>query len=197
MTDLRELRPREAFELLLAGNQRFVGGRPEHPNQDAARRAQVAPQQAPFAVLFGCSDSRLAAEIIFDQGLGDLFVVRVAGNVIDDQGLGSMEYAVEHLHAPLIVVLGHSSCGAVKAAVSGEPAPGHIHALVKALKPAVESARGQPGDPVANAVNANIQRVVGQLKAAKPILAERIKAGTLKVVGGRYDLSTGTVELLP
>jgi carbonic anhydrase len=185
-----------ARKRLIAGNARYVAGKPFRVDH-APRREAVAPAQMPFAIVLGCSDSRVPPELVFDQGLGDLFVVRVAGNVLDDQGLGSMEYAVEHLHAALIVVLGHSSCGAVKAAVSGEPAPGHIGAIVHALKPAVASTRGRPGDPVANAVNANIQRVVGQLKAAKPILAERIKAGTLKVVGGRYDLSTGTVELLP
>src|SRR5438046_8482300 len=106
----------EAFEVLLAGNRRFVAGTPEHPNQDAARRRDVAPTQAPFAVLFGCSDSRLAAEIIFDRGLGDLFVVRTAGHTIGPEVLGSIEYAVTLLHTPLVVVLGHSSCGAVQAA---------------------------------------------------------------------------------
>jgi carbonic anhydrase len=191
------LTPDEALRKLMAGNARYVQNAASRPEQTPERRSQLTVGQHPFAVILGCSDSRVPPELVFDQGLGDLFVVRVAGNVLDDQGLGSMEYAVEHLHAPLIVVLGHSSCGAVKAAVSGEPAPGHIGAIVHALKPAVASTRGRPCDPVANAVNANIQRVVGQLKAAKPILAERIRAGTLKVVGGRYDLSTGTVELLP
>src|ERR1700759_1779999 len=108
----------EAFEVLLAGNRRFVAGTPEHPNQDPARRRDVAPAQAPFAVLFGCSDSRLAAEIIFDRGLGDLFVVRTAGHVFGAEVLGSIEYGVALLNAPLVAVLGHASCGAVGAAMS-------------------------------------------------------------------------------
>jgi carbonic anhydrase len=190
------LTPDEALKKLMSGNERYVRNAASRPDQTPARRTQLALSQHPFAVILGCSDSRVAPEIIFDQGLGDLFVVRVAGNVIDDEGLGSLEYAVEHLHAPLIVVLGHTKCGAVTAAVSGEPAPGHIRAVVHALKPAVEATKGQPGDHVENAINANVQRVVDQLKNTKPILAEHIKMGTLKIVGGRYDLSSGTVELL-
>src|SRR6478752_2791844 len=111
MTDATHLTPQAAFEMLLAGNGRFVAGTPQHPNQDAARRAQTAPSQTPFAVLFGCSDSRLAAEIIFDRGLGDLFVVRTAGHVLGPEVLGSIEYGVSVLGAPLVVVLGHDSCG--------------------------------------------------------------------------------------
>src|SRR3954470_3922955 len=116
MTEIQIAIPGEAFELLLAGNQRFVAGAPEQPNQDATRRAEGAPSQRPFAVLFGCSDSRLAAEIIFDRGLGDLFVVRTAGHTIGPEVLGSLEYAISILHTPLVVVLGHNSCGAVTAA---------------------------------------------------------------------------------
>ncbi|MZD06561.1 carbonic anhydrase, partial [Streptomyces sp. SID5785] len=122
MTDTDTLSPRDAFAMLLAGNRRFVAGTPEHPNQDAARRAQIAPLQNPFAVLFGCSDSRLAAEIIFDRGLGDLFVVRTAGHVQGPEVLGSVEYGVSVLGTPLVVVLGHDACGAVaatRAAVDG------------------------------------------------------------------------------
>jgi carbonic anhydrase len=115
MTDSLTLTPREASEMLLAGNQRFVSGAPEHPNQDAVRRAETALAQRPFAVLFGCSDSRLAAEIIFDRGLGDLFVVRTAGHVTGPEVLGSIEYGVSVLGCPLVVVLGHDSCGAVAA----------------------------------------------------------------------------------
>lgn len=191
------LSPDEALQKLMAGNQRYVRNAPIRPEQTATRRSQLAVSQHPFAVILGCSDSRVAPEIIFDQGLGDLFVVRVAGNVLDDDGLGSLEYAVEHLHAPLIVVLGHTKCGAVTAAVSGEPAPGHLRAIMQALKPVVRSTRGLPGDPVEVAVKANVQRVVNQLQHSHPILAEHLKANTLKIVGGCYDLSTGAVELLP
>src|SRR3954452_4375328 len=116
MTEIQTPTPRDAFELLMAGNQRFVAGTPEHPNQDAVRRAETAPGQQPFAVLFGCSDSRLAAEIIFDRGLGDLFVVRTAGHVAGTEVLGSIEYGVSILDCPRVVVLGHGSCGAVAAA---------------------------------------------------------------------------------
>ncbi|MFI1769676.1 carbonic anhydrase, partial [Streptomyces sp. NPDC020800] len=112
MTEIKTPTPRDAFDLLLAGNQRFVTGTPEHPNQDSTRRAEIAPSQQPFAVLFGCSDSRLAAEIIFDRGLGDLFVVRTAGHVMGPEVLGSIEYGVDVLGCPLVVVLGHDSCGA-------------------------------------------------------------------------------------
>src|SRR6478735_1907906 len=116
MTEIQIPTPGDAFDLLMAGNQRFVSGAPEHPNQDATRRTEIAPSQQPFAVVFGCSDSRLAAEIIFDRGLGDLFVVRTAGHVLGAEALGSIEYGVALLDCPLVVVLGHDSCGAVTAA---------------------------------------------------------------------------------
>src|SRR4051812_33272299 len=127
MTEIQNPTPRDAFELLMAGNQRFVSGTPQHPNQDAIRRTEIAPSQQPFAVLFGCSDSRLAAEIIFDRGLGDLFVVRTAGHVAGAEVLGSVEYGVSVLDAPLVVVLGHDSCGAIaaaRAAADGGMVPG-------------------------------------------------------------------------
>src|SRR5690606_37181977 len=126
--------PAEALRRLLAGNRRFVTGRLDHPHQDAARRAAVAPVQRPFAALFGCSDSRLAAEIIFDQGLGDLFVVRTAGQVVGSEVLGSIEFAVAELDVPLVAVLGHDSCGAVGAALEvvrrGSPPPGYVRDVV-------------------------------------------------------------------
>ncbi len=187
----------DALGLLAQGNQRYVAGQVTHPDQAMARRAEVAGSQAPFAVVLGCADSRVAPEIVFDQGLGDLFVIRVAGNVLDNTGLGSIEYAVEHLHSSLIVVLGHERCGAVTAAVKGGEAPGHIHSIVQAIEPAVEACQGQPGDPVENAVRANVSRVVTQLRHAGPLLAELVEAGKVKVVGARYDLDTGVVEFLP
>jgi len=135
-------------------------------------------------------------EIIFDQGLGDLFVVRVAGNVATDTEIGSLEYGAEHLHIPLLVVLGHESCGAVTAAVQGGKAEGHIAALLSLIKPAVVQSRGLPGDPVANAVRANVQMVVQQLRSSTPILSELVAHGKLKVVGGVYSLETGEVTWL-
>jgi carbonic anhydrase len=182
---------------LLEGNKRFAEGKPSHPNETLARREQVAKGQHPFAVVVSCSDSRVPPEIIFDQGIGDLFVVRVAGNIIDDAGLGSIEYAAEHLHVSLIVVLGHERCGAVEAAVKGGEAPGQIKSLVGAMRPAVEKARGEPGDLAENAMRTNVKMVVERLKASKPILEHLVHKGTLSVIGARYDLDDGEVTLTP
>jgi carbonic anhydrase len=182
---------------LLDGNKRYVDGKPSHPNQTLERRQYVAEGQHPFAVVVSCSDSRVPPEIIFDQGMGDLFVVRVAGNIIDDAGLGSIEYAAEHLHVSLVVVLGHERCGAVEAAVKGGEAPGHIKSVLEAVRPAVEKAKGERGDLAENAMRANVQMVVDHLKASKPILEHLVHKGTLSVVGARYDLDDGQVTLIP
>ncbi|MEI7820674.1 MAG: carbonic anhydrase [Verrucomicrobiota bacterium] len=190
-----------AWKQLLDGNARFVSGRSTHPHQDGQRRAELAVGQKPFAVVIGCADSRTSPEILFDQGLGDLFVVRLAGNIVDDAALGSVEYAVEHLGARLIVVLGHEKCGAVKATVgvvNGDPAPGgHIGSIVEAIKPAVQAAKGKEGDAVENAMRENVHEVVGKLKIAAPVLGPLVKSGELKVVGARYDLDDGKVEIVP
>ncbi len=185
----------EALARLLAGNQRYVAGKPSQDHRDPARRTEVAKGQHPIAVIVSCSDSRVPPEIVFDQGLGDLFVVRVAGNVVGDDELGSIEYAVEHLGPRLVLVLGHERCGAVDATVKGGEAPGHVAALVKAIRPACESVKAQAGDPVDNCVRANAARVAAQLKASEPIVAGLVKKG-LTIVAGRYDLDTGVVELL-
>lgn len=182
---------------LLDGNKRYVDGKPSHPNQTPERRRHVAKGQHPFAVVVCCSDSRVPPEIIFDQGIGDLFVVRVAGNIVDDAGLGSIEYAAEHLHVSLIVVLGHERCGAVEAAVKGGEAPGHIKSLLETIRPAVEKAKGKPGDLAENAMRTNVKMVVDHLKASKPILEHLVHKGTLTVVGARYDLDDGMVTLMP
>ena len=183
----------EALARLKAGNERFVSGKVVHPNSDAERRTEVAKGQKPFAIIVGCSDSRVGPEVVFDQGLGDLFVVRTAGNVVDDVALGSIEYAVEHLGAPMILVLGHTHCGAVAAAVAGGEAHGHVESVVERIKPAVEETKGKPGDAVDNAVRANVRNVVNQLRNAGPILSGMVKSGKLKVVGGVYDLDAGKV----
>jgi carbonic anhydrase len=182
---------------LAAGNQRFVAGKCTHPNQNAARRAELAKAQHPMAAVLACSDSRVPPEIIFDRGMGDLFVIRVAGNTADDVALGSMEYAVEHLHTKVLMVLGHERCGAVSAAVAGGEAPGHIRSLVEALLPAVRAAKGRPGDTIDNAVHINVEQVVAKVRASQPILAEAVKAGHVKLVGAYYDLDTGKVTILP
>lgn len=181
---------------LLSGNQRFIAGQPQHPRQDAARRQEVASGQHPKAVVAACSDSRVPPEIIFDQGLGDLFVVRTAGQVVDDIALASIEYAVEHLHVPLVIVLGHKRCGAVQAAIAGGKARGHLDSLINAIKPAVESARDKAGDTVDNAVRANIIMTAVKLKTSEPVIAQAVKAGTLQVIGAYYDLDTGAVSTL-
>ena len=191
--------------LLMEGNARYVSGHATHPNQNAERRTEEASTQHPFAVVVSCSDSRVSPEIVFDQGIGDLFVVRTAGNRLDDLVLASVEYAVDHLHCPLVVVLGHERCGAISAALDAEKGAGgdhghdapavasHIPALVKALHDAVAEAKGKPGDPVENAVLANIRIVTRDLPVQSPLLAERVKAGALQVIGLRYDLDTGAV----
>jgi carbonic anhydrase len=190
------VQPEEALKRLLQGNERFIAGTSTLTTKDARRRTEVAQGQKPFAIVVSCSDSRVGPEVVFDQGLGDLFVVRTAGHVVDDVGLGSIEYAVEHLGASLILVLGHERCGAVAATVSGGETHGHVTAIVKAIKPAVAKAKGRPGDAVDNAVRAQVLEVVGQLQKAGPLLAECVKAGKLKVAGARYDLDAGRVEVI-
>ena len=186
----------QALRDLVAGNKRYAAARSIYPHQTAARRTQVARGQHPFAVILGCSDSRVPPEIVFDQGLGDLFVIRVAGNIVDDTVLGSIEYAAEHLGVRLVMVLGHKRCGAVDAAVKRGEAAGHISSLAEAIRPAVEKARGQPGDLLDNAVKANVERVVGQLQLSEPILVKLVKEGRLNIVGAYYDLESGVVDLI-
>lgn len=189
--------PNEALTRLLEGNKRFVAGTPSHPDQSVEHRATLVEGQKPFAIVLTCSDSRVSPEIYFDQGLGDLFVLRNAGNVLDDHTVGSIEYAVEHLHSGLIIVVGHAKCGAVSAAVAGGHAPGHIHSIVEAIEPAVEATQKQEGDKVDNAVRANARRVAEILTQVEPIVSKAVQAGEVKVVAARYDLATGRVELLP
>lgn len=194
--EVASITPEDALKKLMDGNQRYIEQKRTFPDQGRSRIVEVAKGQHPFATILGCSDSRVASEIIFDQGLGDLFDIRVAGNFIDNVVLGNMEYAVLELGTPLLVILGHERCGAVKAALDGKPVPGHIGSLVAAIKPAVYATKGQPGDPWDNAVRANVKMTVNKLKALSPILAKAVKAGTLKVVGARYDLDSGEVEVI-
>lgn len=182
---------------LRAGNAHHVAHRYLHPHQTAERQRELVSGQHPHAELLSCSDSRVPPELVFDQGLGDLFVVRVAGNVASDTELASLEYGAEHLHVPLLVVLGHQKCGAVTAAVEGGRAEGHLGALFGLLRPAVEKTRGMSGDPVENAVKANVEKVVRQLRASTPVLARLVSQGKLKVVGAVYSLDTGEVTWLP
>ena len=181
---------------MLIGNRRFASGVGIHPRQSPYRRAEVAPGQQPFATVIGCSDSRVPPEVIFDCGLGDLFVVRTAGHALDDAGYASVQYVVEHLGVPLIIVLGHSDCGAVKSAIQGVQAPAHLGILIARLQPAVEAASGRTGDPVHNTVIENISRTVAHLKALGPVMADLVAAGKVSVVGAHYDLETGLVTLV-
>ncbi|MEN9355497.1 MAG: hypothetical protein RL318_2822, partial [Fibrobacterota bacterium] len=182
---------------LVDGNKRFLDGRSLNIERDAGRRLEVAKGQHPFAIILTCSDSRVPPEILFDQGLGELFVVRTAGNVADDIALGSMEYAAEHLNVKLIVVLGHERCGAVQATVDGGELPGHISSIGAKIKPAVAIGKAFPGDKVDNCVRANVVNVMSGLRESKPILAHLIEKGELAVVGARYDLDDGTMTWIP
>jgi carbonic anhydrase len=216
--------PAEAILRLKEGNGRFTAGNPQHPHesvderrymaansyenagaiplgmtseQAAKRRAELTKSQHPFAIILSCSDSRVPPETVFDEGLGDLFIVRVAGNVLNDEGLGSIEYGVDVLGARLIVVLGHQSCGAVDAAMktvaAKGKAPGHIQSLVTAIKPVVDST---PKGDLDTMIKANVKHVVDALRSSTPILKARVDSGEVQVIGGYYTLETGAVTFL-
>ena len=190
----------DIWQGLLSGNKRYVAGNPTHPNQSTSRRQEMARGQNPRAAVLACADSRVSPEIIFDQGLGDLFVVRVAGNVASDHILGSLEYAVANLGTQLIVVIGHNRCGAVAAACKGGEAPGHTASLVQALTPAVDaiSASQNASDDgrVDLVAQENVRRTVKRLQSCGPILDDYIRQGKLEVTGAFYDLDTGAVEII-
>ena len=206
MTTSSPARPRtpaEAWAELRAGNERFVAGQPAHPNQDAARRGELASGQAPFATFFGCGDSRVAAEVIFDQGLGDLFVVRTAGHVIHAGVLGSLEFAVEILGTPLVVVLGHDSCGAVRAAIDGTaidaaPLPAGIWKLIAPIVPAArkvfaETEGTTPEDIDAELVGReHLRNTVAELLHSSEMISNAVAEGRLGIVGANYRLAEGT-----
>ncbi|WP_084361484.1 carbonic anhydrase [Herbiconiux solani] len=209
MTDLAEdqaeaTTPARVWATMQRGNERFVAGTPKHPRQDVETRTELAHLQTPRAALFGCSDSRLAAEIIFDLGLGDLFVVRNAGQVISESVLGSLEYAVEVLGVALIVVLGHDECGAVRAAIDSQlpdaaPLPRHIQSLVDQIVPAIEKVpaeRAEDGSllsaPDAGDVGrAHLRDTVGELLMESEIITQAVAEGRLAVVGANYRLAEG------
>jgi carbonic anhydrase len=185
--------PDAAIKRLVEGNKRFVEGKRLNPNQSRLRLQETAEAQYPFAAILGCADSRVPAEIVFDQGLGDLFVVRVAGNVAAQEAIGSLEFATAVLGAQTIVVLGHAKCGAVSAAIKGDPLPGRIGIFVEEIKPAVERVRKKAGNIEENAIIANVQYQVARLAESSTILASLIKEGKLKIVGGHYDLAQGKI----
>jgi carbonic anhydrase len=192
-----DISPDAALRRLMDGNDRFVAGK-SMTRDPVAGRAATAKAQYPIAAILGCADSRAAPETVFDQGIGDLFVVRIAGNYLDTDNLASLEFAVAVLKVPLIVVLGHSSCGAVKAAVAEitdpQPLPGHIWDIADAVRPGIEAVVKAGGD-LDRAIGANVDYNVARIAAAQPVLAEAVKAGRIKVAGGVYDLASGRVAM--
>ncbi|MDN4615801.1 carbonic anhydrase [Leifsonia sp. F6_8S_P_1B] len=199
-------RPGRIWNAMLAGNERFIAGTPQHPHQDVERRESVAAGQAPVAAIFGCADSRLAAEIIFDMGLGDAFVVRNAGQVISDSVLGSLDYAVAVLNVPLILVLGHDACGAVASAIASqaedaEPLPPHIANLIAPIVPAVHRVTGTAADAHIDPATVDAGEVgrehlrdtVGELLARSEVISAAVAANTLAIVGANYRLQEGRV----
>jgi carbonic anhydrase len=216
--------PTEALSRLKEGNTRFTAGNVQHPHetsderayiaknsyenpgeislgmtseQAAKRRAELTKSQHPYAIILSCSDSRVPPELVFDEGLGDLFGIRVAGNVLNNEGLGSIEYGVDVLGARLILVLGHQSCGAVDAAMktvaAKGKAPGHIQSLVTAIKPVIEST---PKADLDTMITANVKHVVDALRSSTPILKAKVDSGDVQVIGGYYTLDTGAVTFL-
>ena len=189
----------EALQRLSEGNERYVANKSTDLNESQSRRIELAKGQDPFAMIFSCVDSRVPPELIFDRGLGDLFVIRTAGQVIDNAVLGSLEFGVAELKIPLLMVLGHEKCGAVKATVeaveNNATAEAEINWLVDGIRPAVEAAKAQSGDLLDNAVKANVSLTVERLKGSS-ILSEALEKGDLKIIGARYDLDTGIVEVV-
>ena len=189
----------EALQRLIAGNRRFVAGNLTSHGTLVQDRARLVNGQRPFAVVLCCSDSRVPPELVFDQSLGQLFVIRTAGQVIDEAARSSVAFGVDALGAPLLFVLGHQGCGAVTAALAaltGEDIPGYAWRFAEGIGPAVRSVLGQPGDPLDNAVRANVTMGVEQLQTSEPVLAEAARAGRLKVAGGYYDGASGEVSII-
>ena len=185
--------PQQALAALAAGNQRFVAGTPTAPNRDAARLRAVAPAQTPFAAVLACADSRVPVELLFDQGFGDIFVCRAAGNIVTPELLASLEFGTLVLGAKALVVLGHTSCGAVKATMAGDAVPGQISTLYQHIQPAVDRAPGKGVDEVA-AENVRVQMAL--LRTASPVIRQLVQEGKLAVAGGMADLATGRVAML-
>ena len=190
--------PAAAVERLLKGNQRYTAYAPIHPDESRTRRKELNGGQHPFAVVITCSDSRVSPELVFDQGLGDIFVIRTAGNIMGDIELGSIEYAVEHLQTPLVMVVGHEGCGAINAFVKRQHVSGHLKTIIDSIaaEPEVQALQ-QKGDQVADHfIRANIQHGIQEIIHSSPLIKERIANGTLTVIGGYEHLSDGALELL-
>ncbi|MFN6536415.1 MAG: carbonic anhydrase [Nostoc sp. EkiNYC01] len=188
--------PTEAIRRLLSGNQRFVHQQRKYPDQSLEHLRLVAKAQYPFAAILGCADSRVPAEIVFDQGLGDLFVVRVAGNVASDMAIGSLEYSTAVLGSQLIVVLGHKRCGAVTEAIKNEALPGRIGFVVESIKPALANVKLTTANTSDDAVKANVKYQAKKLEESSVILAKLLREGKLKIIGACYDIDTGKVNIV-
>jgi carbonic anhydrase len=191
--------PREAWQAMLDGNHRFVSGDLAHPRQDIDRREALAQKQTPFAALFGCADSRLSAEIIFDVGLGDFFVVRNAGQVIGETILGSLEYAVEVLGVPIILVLGHDECGAIRATIDDVEGKMNtsgvfIHKLVDQIRPTVLAANAQGKHEIDDVTELHVQDTINEMLTSSKLIADAVKQGKLAVVGANYKLTLGEIH---
>lgn len=186
----------EVLQILKDGNRRFVSGKLEHPNHCEESRQSLIAGQEPIATVLTCADSRVPPVDIFDQGLGDLFVVRVAGNVIGDHSLGSIEYAVKHLHTPVVIVMGHANCGAISAIASGTAIEGHIATLGPAIQTAIRNIKDLEGDLVNNASKELARLISVKIAESEPIVAELVKNGKVKIVPAFYDLMSGEVQFL-
>lgn len=197
-SDSPEVHADQALTRLLDGNRRFVAGKSIQASGPSLieRRRALANEQKPFAVIVGCSDSRVPPELVFDVALGEIFVIRTAGEVVEAVALGSIEFAIGLLGTRLIVVLGHQSCGAVSAAVSGAKETGDIPTVLKAILPAIEATKGESGDPIDKVVRANARDVAKRLQDTGPVIRPRVQAGEVKVVAAYYSLESGRVELL-
>ncbi|CAD5978230.1 Carbonic anhydrase 2 [Planktothrix tepida] len=182
--------PDEALNQLLDGNKRFVENKRKNPNQSMARIQEVAQGQTPFAAILSCADSRVPSEIIFDQGFGDLFVVRNAGNIATPEEIGSLEFGTLVLGAKVLMVIGHKNCGAVKATIDGKAVPGQIGSIIDVIKPAIKM-----NQTLEENIISNVKSGMGRLKAS-PVISQLIKEGKLKIVGGYYDLDTGMVKVV-
>jgi carbonic anhydrase len=187
----------EALKLLIEGNWRFMNGISMGPNRTPMRRRELLRGQRPFATVLGCSDSRVVPELIFDTGLGDLFVVRLAGNIPDEGALGSLEYAVENLGVRLVMVLGHTRCGVVGAAVQAPGSPGPLEHVLGQLRLGMDTARAEPGEGYINCIRANMAEAVRKAAGSSEHIVALVRKGELKVVGALYDLETGEVDFLP
>lgn len=186
----------KAMEILLEGNRRFVKGKLEHPNHCEESRHAVADGQEPIATILTCADSRVPPVDIFDQGIGDLFVIRVAGNIIGDHSLGSIEYAVLHLHTPLVIVMGHSCCGAVGAVASDIRLDGHMSSFTAPIQTAIKKVKGMEGDLVDNAAKEVAIMIASQIATSEPIINDIVKVDKVRVIPAYYDLKTGEVSFL-